>query len=94
MFKLVKLVPYLFKLIKFLEKKKGLIYPLIFIKATNYFISFIFKSDKIGLTSLIKFIYYFVSIANFLLALIVLGVFSELNLLEMVTPNFLAKIMS
>jgi hypothetical protein len=89
MFKLARLIPYLLKLLKFLEKKKGLIYPLILIKVVNYLISFIFKAEKIGLTSIIKIVYYFLSISNFLLALIVLGVFSYPNLLELVTPNFL-----
>jgi hypothetical protein len=94
MFKLVKLVPYLLKLLKFLEKKKGLIYPLIFMKVINYLISFIFKAEKIGLTSIIKIVYYFLSAANLLLALIILGVFSDPNYLDMVSPNMLGEIVS
>jgi len=91
MFKLSRLIPYLLKLLKFLEKKKGLIYPLILMKVVNYLISFIFKAEKIGFSSIIKIIYYFLSISNILLALIVLGVFSDPNYLELFSPSFLGK---
>jgi|SRR5882757_8092734 len=94
MFKLSRLIPYLLKLLKFLEKKKGLIYPLILMKVINYLISFIFKAEKIGLTSIIKIIYYFLSVANLLLALIILGVFSHPSYLELFTPNMLGEIVS
>jgi len=91
MFKLSRVIPYLLKLLKFLEKKKGLIYPLILMKVVNYLISFIFKAEKIGFSSIIKIIYYFLSISNILLALIVLGVFSDPNYLELFSPSFLGK---
>jgi hypothetical protein len=61
-------------------------------KLINYLISFIFKAEKIHFISIIKFVYYFISIANILLALIIIGVFSDPNLLEMFSPSFLIKL--
>jgi len=77
MFKLVRVVPYLLKYLKFLKGYKGLFLPFILIKITELLISFILKAEKVNFTRMIKIIYYFLSGFNVVLALIIIFNFTD-----------------
>jgi hypothetical protein len=80
-FKLMyKAVPYLLKLLKYLEKhKKSIIYSIVYTKIINVVISILIKARALGYYSIIKGVYYFLSFLNIILIAFVLGFFSDVN---------------
>ena len=73
MFKILKyFVPYLLKHLKFLEKFKKSLFIFIWIKIISFLISFIYKSEKVGFTKMIKIIYWSLSAFNVILTLIII----------------------
>jgi hypothetical protein len=96
---LYKAVPYLFKVLKYLEKRKSsIIYSVVYVKIITSLIDFIISGQRLGYFVIIKGVYYFLTILNVLLAAFVLGFFSDINfnldlpLINVLWSGFLALI--
>ena len=81
MFKLLgKLIPYLLVYLKYLKSFKGVFLPFVLVKITEYLISFIIKAEKVSFIKMIKYIYYFLSAVQFVIALILIFKFSDYDI--------------
>lgn len=83
---LTKLFPIgkLLLIVKWLKTQKGWVYPIVGVKIFNFFISFLLKAEKIRFIAIVKYLYYFLSAFNAVLALILITNFSDLNNPELV----------
>src|SRR5258705_12432652 len=76
-FRLNFLIIMITALIPWLKKQGGWFYPIFLFKIFSFLYSFLIKHQKVGFIKMVKYIYYFLSVFNVLLAVFIIINFSD-----------------
>src|SRR5260221_125735 len=79
-FRLNFLIIMITALIPWLKKQGGWFYPIFLFKIFSFLYSFLIKAQKVGFIKMVKYIYYFLSVFNVLLAVFIITNFSDFAL--------------
>ena len=79
-FRLNNIIILLTALIPWLKKQQGWLYPIFLLKVFSYLTSFLIKAQKVGFITMVKYIYYFLSVFNVLLGVLIITNFSDFAL--------------
>jgi hypothetical protein len=74
----------LYLVVKWLKTQKGWLYPIVGVKFFSFLISFIIKTENIKFIAIIRYLYYFLSAFNVVLALIIIINFSDFTNPELI----------
>jgi hypothetical protein len=83
---LTRLMPIgkLISIVKWLKTQKGWFYPIVGVKFFTYLIQFLIKAESLRFMKVVRYIYYFLSAFNVVLALIIITNFSDFTNPELI----------